>query len=200
MKEAFLQLCKRVHPMKEAEVEALAALFEPVQLRPREHLFKEGQYTDKLYFIEKGYLRSYCIKDGEELTINFYFGPTLYAELAAMLENRPTIFNLQCLEDTCIYQVQKSKLDGFAEEYPVILPFMLRFFEIIYSFGLKRQLSFIYHSAEERYLNLFNERPKVISEIPLTHIASYLGIKPESLSRIRRKYQERMKTSSGKGG
>ncbi|MBC7915053.1 MAG: hypothetical protein H7Y07_13125 [Pyrinomonadaceae bacterium] len=71
--------------------------------------------------------------------------------------------------------------------YPNILRLFIRFYENVYTFSQKRQLSFICDSAEERYLKLFLERPKVIIEMPLVYISSYLGIKPESLSRIRKK-------------
>lgn len=194
MREAFRQFCKRVHDVTDEEIDAVVALFEPLQLSPREYILKEGQMTDKLFFITRGHFRSYCVKDGEEFTTNFYFAPTLYGDVTAMMEGRPTIFNLQCYDEAEVYHVRKIDFEALGDRYPNLLHLIVRFFEIIYAFGVKRQLSFIYHTAEERYLNLFNERPKVISEIPLTHIATYLGVKPESLSRIRRKYQQKMQS------
>ncbi len=109
------------------------------------------------------------------------------ADTAGILEGNPTLQNICALEAGDIREANIREVEALGDKYPSILKLFIRFYEMIFAHSQKRQLSFIYESAEERYLNLFNLRPRVISEISLVYIASYLGIKPESLSRIRRK-------------
>lgn len=134
-----------------------------------------------------GNFRSYYLKDIDEITANFFFAPTFYGDVVAIKEKNPTRINLQALEEASVYKANIREVEAMGQKHTSILVFFIRFYENIHSFSQKRQLSFIYDSAEERYLKLFNERPKVIAEMPLNYIASYLGIKPESLSRIRKK-------------
>jgi CRP/FNR family transcriptional regulator, anaerobic regulatory protein len=79
-----------------------------------------------------------------------------------------------------------KRMVDLCDTYPQINTFFRIFLGHLYNFSHQRELSFLYESAEERYLNLFKERPKVVRLIPQKYIASYLGVRPESLSRIRR--------------
>jgi hypothetical protein len=78
-----------------------------------------------------------------------------------------------------------SDLDVLIDKYPGLESVFFKFLEHLYLFGMARQHSFIFDTPQERYIKLFGERPKVIAEIPQRYIASYLGIKPETLSRIK---------------
>lgn len=73
------------------------------------------------------------------------------------------------------------------ELYPNIKKMYYGLYEMLYMYGVRRQVSFIYDSQQERYENLQKEFPKMFEDIPLQYIASYLGLKPETLSRIRKK-------------
>ena len=140
------------------------------------------------FFLESGVLRGYYLRpDGEEITTSFYFGPTLVGDVAALREQVPTQLNLQLLEAGPVWRARLADLDALALEYPVIYRLLMAFFEHVYRFYRRRQLSFVYDSPTQRYLNLLRERPKVGASVPQRYIASYLGIQPESLSRIRRR-------------
>lgn len=184
---AFHQFLQRFCPFTDAESDALFALFEPLSVARKQHLQQEGDSVDRVYFVQSGVLRGYYLKDGEEITSNFYFGPTLTGDVVALREKTITRLNIQVIEDCALWQARIAQIDELAEQYPIIYRLFMVFFERLYAFNHKRQLSFIYDTPTERYLKLFAERPKVMAQIPQHYIASYLGIKPESLSRIRKR-------------
>ncbi|WP_020602530.1 Crp/Fnr family transcriptional regulator [Spirosoma spitsbergense] len=183
----FYQFLQRFCPFTEVEADALFSLFEPTTLTRRQHLQQEGDHVERVYFVQMGILRGYYLKDGDEITSNFYFGPTLTGDVVALREKTPTRLNIQALEDCTLWQAKLADMDALSLQYPIIYRLFMVFFERLYAFNHKRQLSFIYDSPTDRYLKLFAERPKVMAQIPQHYIASYLGIKPESLSRIRKR-------------
>ena len=183
----FYEFIRRFYPITEAEANALFTLFRPGELSRKEHCQEEGDSVADIYFLETGILRGYYREDGDEITSNFYFGPTLVGDVAALREHTPTRLNMQALTDCVLWRANLADIDTLSPTHPIIYCLFLAFFERLYIVNHKRQLSFIYDSPTQRYLNLMHERPKVISQIPQHYIASYLGIKPESLSRIRRR-------------
>lgn len=183
----FHQFLQRFCPFSEIESDALFALFEPLTTARKLHLQQEGDSVERVYFVQSGVLRGYYLKEGEEITSNFYFGPTLTGDVVALREKTTTQLNIQVIEEGIIWQARLTQIDDLALQYPIIYRLFMVFFERLYAFNHKRQLSFIYDTPTERYLKLFAERPKVLAQIPQHYIASYLGIKPESLSRIRKR-------------
>lgn len=189
---ALQTLLARVYPeLPEVAALAFEAAFVPTVIEKRAHLLKEGDATHHLFFIRSGLFRGYVVKDIDELTTNFYFGPTFYADVPAITRRQPVRIAVQALERSEVWTADMAALEAIGAEHPSVLMLFLRFYEIIYSFGVDRQLASLYDSAEERYEKLFSERPKVVQQIPLVYIASYLGIKPESLSRIRARMAHR---------
>lgn len=149
-------------------------------------LLKEGGISNECYFIIKGCVRSYSLKDGEEQTIEFYTEeqsviPANYETL------KPSESYLECLEDT-IVSVGNPKLEKETfQKYPQLESLSRTIAETII---LKQQVSFTEFrtsTSEERYLNMMKDRPDLHQRAPQHQIASYLGIKPESLSRIRKR-------------
>lgn len=187
MEENFKSLLNRIYPLSDEEAIALRSQFKPRKVAKKDFLFKEGEHTNCLYYINSGTFRAHCLKDFEEFTLNFFFSPTFYANTIAISERAPSLFSLQAIDEAVVMEADIRAVEELGATYPNILRLFIRFYETIFSYSQKRQISFICDSAEERYLKLYQERPKVISEMPLVYISSYLGIKPESLSRIRKK-------------
>ncbi len=183
----FKSFVSRIYPLNDEEVTALQRCFKPKQIDKKAYILVEGEITRQLFFIKSGVYRGFYIKDIDEITLSFYFGPTFYADIVSIHDQVPTKHNVQAVEAGEVWYGDIREIEALGQEYPSMLRLFIRFYENIYTFVQKRNLSFIFDSAEERYLKLLNERPKVISQMPLAHIASYLGIKPESLSRIRKK-------------
>ena len=188
MHPAFLQMVQRFAQLTPEDTKKLFDLFGPATIvEKKDHLVKEGHVHDSLYFLANGHVRGYYLKDGTEVTSNFYFGPTFFGDLASIKHRSPTRLNIQALEDVELYAAYFADVEKLAADNTAIMRLFYNFVEHLYLFHNNRQLSFLYDTPAERYQKLFKERPKVIANVPLQYIASYLGINPETLSRIRKK-------------
>jgi predicted acetyltransferase/CRP-like cAMP-binding protein len=153
-------------------------------------LLREGDKVNKCYLILKGCIRSYTIKDGEEKTIEFYteeqsvsppgFGKSIPSEL-----------NLECIEDTvATVSTPELEMEMFGK-YPELESSCRIMSEEMMANYQSSFTAFKIASAEERYLKLLKERPDLIQRAPQYQLASYLGIQPESLSRIRKRISKK---------
>lgn len=177
----------RFAKLSDEELAALADIFSPVFVQKLDHLFLESEMVSSIYYVNDGILRGYYNNGNNEVTTNFYFGPTIMTDLIAVRNSSPTQMNVQALKDANCMVAKFSDLDNLIDQYPNIETVFFYLLEHLYLFGVMRQHSFIYDTPQERYVKLFGERPKVIAEIPQRYISSYLGIKPETLSRIRKR-------------
>ena len=193
MLKTFQQFTNRVAALTAEEAEIMMGVFtKTLILQKKEHWFVEGARTDEVAFVLRGLLRTYYIKpNGEDLTANFFFAPVITGDITANLTQETTRLNIQALEETELRLAKLADLNALGEKHPFVWKFFAQYFQQIYMFSHRTQISQIYDTPTERYLKLFNSRPKVIAEIPQHYIASYLGIKPESLSRIRKRLAEK---------
>lgn len=149
-------------------------------------LLKEGSASNECYFILEGCIRSYFLKDGEEKTIEFYTEeqvviPSNYGT------SIPSRYNLECLEDT-IASVGNPELEKETfQKFPQLAFLSGIIAEKIMAMQQESFAKFKTTTPEERYLNVLTTRPDLIQRAPQHQIASYLGIKPESLSRIKKR-------------
>lgn len=176
--------------LTQKELADLEALFQPVSIKKMDHVLASGTYVKDLYFFNQGTFRVYNLKDGEEFTTKFMYAPYLYAELFSIRKLEPTFFNIQALSDCECYKANFRAIEKLMETSPNIRKLFLKLYEHIYIKGVKRQVSFILDSQTKRYNNLVQEFPNIINEIPLQYIASFVGVKAETLSRIRKKSNE----------
>lgn len=155
-------------------------------------LLKEGQKSQESYFVLKGCIRIYYIIDGEEKTTAFY------TEMAALtphcvINKAPSKYFISCVEDS-ILTVSNSDMEVEINSKFPKFETMCRI--LSEELSAKQQINFDEFktsSPEQRYLNLIQKRPDLIQRIPQHQLASYLGIKPQSLSRLRARILEKSK-------
>ena len=153
-------------------------------------LLKEGQKSKESYFVLKGCIRTYYIIDGEEKTTAFY------TELNALTPNcvvskTPSDYFISCVEDSILLV---SNADMGAEINSKFPKFDIMCRMLSEELLAKQQIDFDEFktsSPEQRYLNLLQKRPDLIQRVPQHQLASYLGIKPQSLSRLRARILEK---------
>ena len=147
-------------------------------------LLKEGQLSDKSYFILEGCLRSYYLLDGEEKTTAFYTDLE-GVNPQCVVDKKPSKYYITCVED-CILSIGNPEMEAIMfERFP---KFQILFRKLSEELLLKGQVAFDdfkTSSPEQRYLKLQQSRPDLLQRIPQQHLASFLGITPPSLSRIR---------------
>ncbi|NHN24093.1 Crp/Fnr family transcriptional regulator [Flavobacterium jejuense] len=165
----------------------LEALFQLVSIKKMDHILTSGNYAKELFFLNKGTFRIYHLKEGEEFTTKFLCSPCIYAELFSIRKQTPTFFNIQSLTDCECYKANFDAVEQLMETNPNIRRLFLKLYEHIYISGKKREISFILDSQTKRYHDFIAENPQIMEQIPLQYIASFIGAKPETLSRIRRK-------------
>ena len=147
-------------------------------------LLQEGQRPTECYHNIKGCIRQFYLKEGEEKTTFFY---TEDQSINANGNDRPVKYYLECIEDTIVSVVSHEKEKELFRKFPR--------FESLSRMEMEKRISdyqemlatYIMTSPEERYLNLIKTRPELLDRVPLYQLASYIGIKPETLSRIRKR-------------
>lgn len=173
--------------MTKEEQEVVAQLNSIKEFEKGFVLLSEGQYFRESYFVISGLVRQFKIVDGEEITSNFYSeGQSVMISVSAS-KDKPSPFTLICSEDSKISVVSFTKEKEICARFPRFEKMCRMVTEQELSAFQNKFSKFISSSPEERYLNLLEERPGLIDRVPQYQLSSYLGIKPESLSRIRKR-------------
>ncbi|TKC08244.1 Crp/Fnr family transcriptional regulator [Pedobacter polaris] len=162
------------------------------KVKKGEFLIREGQFIKASYHLYKGCIREYYLKDGEEKTVSFYTAGDSLSEEENTANRVPSAISLECVCECIIsiftFEVEKEMFRRFPR-----LESQCRVgAEKRYSNYKTEINNYLSSSPGERYENLMKTKPEIFQFVPLYHIASYLGVKPESLSRIR----NRLRTSS----
>lgn len=168
---------------------ALRKYFKPTTRKKGELLVEEGKVCDEILFLNEGYVQVYVMKDVDEHTIHITGPRDFISGYSSFISKTPSDDYLRALTD----------LEGFTISYPDIQElygksilwerFGRNIIERLFVLKQKRVVSFIKDSSEARYQQLMEQNPDFLQNIPLKILASYLGMTPETLSRIRAKMQ-----------
>jgi CRP/FNR family transcriptional regulator, anaerobic regulatory protein len=166
-------------------------LFEPFlqtkEFTSKDIIVREGQVCKEIGFINKGIFRMYYLLDGKEINTHFNFENEFVVNYDSFLQETPSRYFIQSLEDSEIVIFNLSTLQNAYNKSQNWERFGRIMAEYSYKLTTKRVEGFMFLDAEQRYLQMMKETPHFIERIPLYHLASYLGIERESLSRLRKK-------------
>ena len=174
--------------LTEEEKQLSRSFFIPKKLRKKQYLLQEGDVSKYVAFVEKGLLRSYTVNDkGNEHIIQFAFEGWWIGDQFSFLTGEPSEYNIEAMEDSELLLLTKQAEEQMLEK----IPKLERFFRILLQNSLivtqKRLAGSLSQTAEERYNELIKDCPGTLPQrIPQHMLASFLGITPETLSRIRK--------------
>lgn len=151
-------------------------------------LLKQDQTCNHLYFIEKGFVRGFYNQDGKEITSWFGFENDIITSIYSFVIQKPGFESIEILENSVLYAISYKNLQELYQNQPEFNLIGRLFIEKYYIESMERTLSLQFRSAKERYYQLVAHKPQLLQRASLGHIASYLGISQETLSRIRSQF------------
>jgi len=174
--------------LNEMEKEICRSLFIPKKLRKRQYILQQDDICKNLIFVEKGLLRSYSVDEkGNEHILQFAPEGWWIADVYSFFTGENSAYNIDAIEDSELLLITNPALEQLYERVPKFE----RYFRILTQNNMvamqKRLTSELSSTAEEKYLKLISAYPNIVSRVPQHMIASYLGLTPETLSRIRKR-------------
>ncbi|HEU4472622.1 MAG TPA: Crp/Fnr family transcriptional regulator [Flavisolibacter sp.] len=178
--------------LSEEEKELCRSFFIPKKMRKKQYLLQEGDVSKYVAFVEKGILRSYTVDEkGGEHIMQFAFEGWWISDQFSFLTGEPSVYNIDALEDCELLLLTKKAED----EMMARIPKFERYFRILLQNNLiatqRRLIGSLSKTAEARYHDLVGSCPSIPQRVPQHMMASYLGITPETLSRIRKQLSVR---------
>ena len=182
IKEIFKDLC-----FLDEEIKIIESVFHKLECEKGTILLETGDLVNQHYYILDGCLRSYHIDDhGKEHTVQFGVKDWWISDYTAFFSTSKSIMNIEVLRDATLYKLSKVDKEYLYTKIPKIESFFRKKLERAFAAFQKRILSNLSQTASQRYTDFINKYPNIEQSVKNYHIASYLGITTESLSRIRK--------------
>lgn len=158
-----------------------------VSFKKNDIILKKNQIMDAYYIIESGYMRSTVENfDNEEVTIEFFKSDDIAFDVVSLFQNTPSQITLEAITDVRCLKLSFNEFLNFYQQYPDFSEWGRNWMTSAYLKLRKRTISMATHTAMYRYLEFITEMPEIHKDVPLKHIASFLGVTDTSLSRLRR--------------
>lgn len=187
MNEYLTRLQNFIATLTPSVREALETATSVRSFKKGEHLLREGEVCRHSFQVVKGVARKYYLHDGKELTTDFFFADDVALSMKSYVSQQPSDESIQAVDDTEVMLTSFEAFQRLKVQHPELLQLDLLLTEF-YGIWLEQRLrEFHTLSATQRYEKLLRDQPGWVQQIPLTYLASYLGISLETLSRIRGK-------------
>ena len=186
--------CSQAVPLNNEELELIDIYFECRTLKKKEYLLKDGRVCNFIAFIANGSIRHFHIKDGIEKTCDISFEDSWVTDFQSFTHNTNCIMNLQAMEETTVFIIQKESLLNLYKTCNKYETFGRLMAEQVAQRATEIAMSLSADKPEERFQNLLQKQPAVFQKVPQKYIANLLGISPESLSRIRSRILTKLKS------
>jgi CRP-like cAMP-binding protein len=187
MFEAFKTYILHYINLSEDDLALIESVARPKKLRKRQYLLQEGDVSHHHYFIVKGLLREYSVDEkGEEHVFRFAKENEWIADCESLYIGTPSKYNIDAIEDTELLVLEKEDKAMLMEKLPAFGKLINDLKNKYSAVSQNRIHESITHNSAQKYDNFVNEYPEYALRVPQAMIASYLGIKPETLSRLRK--------------
>lgn len=192
MYQLFFQKFNETVPLTQEEQEIIKSYLTPKKLRKKQYLLQEGDVCKHIAFVEKGALRSYTISEkGSEHIIQFALEGWIVCDLYSFLTAEPATYNIEALENAELLLISRQAHEELLQKVPKYETYTRLQLTGAYIAMQRRLTSIISLSLEERYTYLTSLYPDIVQRVPQHMIASYMGLTPETLSRVRRRLTQK---------
>lgn len=171
--------------LPQAARQRLLEMLTPVDIPKGGIFLQPGSTADRLAFVKKGCLRYYYLKDGEEVTGEFWQESDLVGSYETSIQQKPSSQCIDVIEDASLLCFSYASLKGIAGEFPALNTSIIAILERFIVESQQRIAAYILERPEERYLRLREEMPGIENRVHQKYIASFVGVTPVTLSRIR---------------
>ncbi|HOZ87282.1 MAG TPA: Crp/Fnr family transcriptional regulator [Bacteroidia bacterium] len=170
----------------EKDLALISGHFKPKSIKKGKYTLKEGEVCKDLLLLKKGCLRLYYLHEGVEVSVWFAFEKSSAIEMYSFISGKPSSYFIQAIEDCEIIYLPKAELNKLLKQVPEMETLMRKFWEDVILNLLTRFTALQKDSAMTRYLHLM-KHPEYLAKIPQKYLASFIGVTPSTLSRIRRR-------------
>ncbi len=183
----FLNVIQQITPLSQKEKDLLSDALIIRQIPKKFDIVEIGKISREVYFINKGCLQLFYNKDGEDATIFLATENMFLGTFTSFLTQQPSLEGLRSLEDCELLVLPKSALENLYETMPKMNLIIRKILEQRFLSAQSIVTSFVLNKPEERYLQMLEKRPELFQRVPQHILATFLGITPVSLSRIRKR-------------
>ena len=184
----FQAYLNKISPLQIETFEALQKLFFPIQLRKNEFFVREGEYATQIGFLKTGVVRAFFLnKEGKEYSKQFFMAPSIIGAYTSLLTKQPNKIAQQALTDCEIIAADYRKIEALFDKFHDLERLGRKIAEYYFLEKEQKEIEMALLDADKRYLIMRERFPNIEQRIPQYYIASYLGISPTQLSRIRKK-------------
>jgi CRP-like cAMP-binding protein len=187
MQNEFLKYISKFVSLTEEEANAIVEDIYIKKFKKGTLLLREGEISKESYFVLRGCVRQFCFLDGEEKTTNFFTEEQWITSTTSFAQNIPANHYFSCLEDSILIVGNEEREKEFYQKFPK-LEYLSR---VIMGKEIGKyqemMVTYITDTPEQRYIKILKNRSELIQRVPQHQLASYIGVKPESLSRIRKR-------------
>jgi CRP-like cAMP-binding protein len=192
MYELYFKNLREKVDFSDEDLNTIKPYLTPKKLRKKQYLLQEGDVSKSVAFVEKGVLRAYTVDEkGTEHIIQFAPEGWTISDLYSFLTGEPATYNIDALEDAELLLMTKSSQEEILKKVPKYETYLRLQLTGAYIAMQRRLTSIISLPLEERYSNLTAQYPDLVQRVPQHMIASYMGLTPETLSRVRKKITRR---------
>ncbi len=193
MFDRLKKYCKTVISLSDSELKLIDRYFEIKKLKKKDFLLQNGKVCNFIGFIADGTIRHFHIKEGIEKTCDISFENSWVTDFQSFTHNTSCIMNLQAMTDTTVFIIKKENLYKLYNESNKYETFGRLMAEQVAQRATEIAMSLSSDKPEERFQNLLKKQPDLFQRVPQKYIANFLGVSPESLSRIQKRIHTRIK-------
>ncbi|MBD2704381.1 Crp/Fnr family transcriptional regulator [Spirosoma sp. BT702] len=184
--EQLRQKLDTLTQQSDADWQLFTPIVESVTYSKNDFLIQEGQVERYIYYVVDGMVRLFLNANGKDVSLDFIFSNDFVSAYSSFLTGQPTEFNVQALTDVTALRFSRTNLLNLYQHSHTAERIGRLIAEQAFLRKTRREVQFLTSNAKQRYVQLLEQNPTLVQTISVRHLASYLGIEPESLSRIRR--------------